>query len=484
MPFLTQCRRALALVWLAVASTACGSLLSHSDIVAADRGIGVANSAGAGSNGGLVNGGPGAKGAGPTPSLSAGPSRGDAAQRTATAPGVRETSAATGPGSSALQPSGPGDHSPLIIGSVSTMSGPIGAIQLPGVQGMQVWAAWVNAHGGVAGHPVKVYTVDDGDDPARQSAAVRDLVENKHVVAFVAQYASQTQQASVNYLTKHNIPVIGGDQSTSAGWGTSPMFFPVGVGASPAMGNGIVYANWASGGRQFVKSGKYKLGLAYCVELTVCKTVNDMDQKVAPKYGFKVVSNRSTSLTNPDYTSDCLAMQQAGVQVINVLLDANSGKRFARSCAQIGLNAQYVLPYGGTNPAMANDPNFEGSAGAYPVVPFMYFTNVRSPLVKQFNDAYATYGHGISPTDVSAAGWVAGQIFAKAVERGIGAAAPSSKGVLSGLYTIRNDTMGGATAPLTYLGGAIQKPSPCYFGAGIKDHRWIALNGMQYSCYR
>ncbi len=55
---------------------------------------------------------------------------------------------------------------------------------------------WTNSHGGINGHPVDVVAeyADDKADPAVGLAAVKDLVENQHVIAIVGSSAGNTQQ--------------------------------------------------------------------------------------------------------------------------------------------------------------------------------------------------------------------------------------------------------------------------------------------------
>ena len=49
--------------------------------------------------------------------------------------------------------------------------------------------------------------------------AVKDLVENKHVIAFVAQMASSTHQGAAKYLAQKRVPVVGdGDGTAAIAW--------------------------------------------------------------------------------------------------------------------------------------------------------------------------------------------------------------------------------------------------------------------------
>src|SRR6202022_3460090 len=92
------------------------------------------------------------------------------ASTTATTGGPSNTSSAT--------------KSTYTIGMIASASG--------GIQGntqdfnniVNAWQGWVNSHGGVNGHPVKVLLENDGNDPARSTAAAHDLVA-KHVIAII-----------------------------------------------------------------------------------------------------------------------------------------------------------------------------------------------------------------------------------------------------------------------------------------------------------
>ena len=47
------------------------------------------------------------------------------------------------------------------------------------------WESYVNGHGGINGHPVKVIDKNDNNDPAASSAIVHAFVTNNHVIAIL-----------------------------------------------------------------------------------------------------------------------------------------------------------------------------------------------------------------------------------------------------------------------------------------------------------
>src|SRR5439155_1322800 len=78
------------------------------------------------------------------------------------------------------------------LGSVGAESGVIGAAMAPIAEGARAWVADVNARGGVDGHPVRLFQVDDGGDPGRSLAIVKRLVEQDHVQALYATHMPTT----------------------------------------------------------------------------------------------------------------------------------------------------------------------------------------------------------------------------------------------------------------------------------------------------
>ncbi|MEY2569935.1 MAG: branched-chain amino acid transport system substrate-binding protein, partial [Acidimicrobiaceae bacterium] len=118
--------------------------------------------------------------------------------------------------------------SPIKLGHIGTYSGLLGAIFAGGQEMVQVWANWVNTHGGLNGHPVQVVTADDGGDPSRNLALTRDMVENQGVIAFVGNIVPLSLTGSKSYLEQKQIPLIGGDL-TDVAWYQSPMIFPQGA---------------------------------------------------------------------------------------------------------------------------------------------------------------------------------------------------------------------------------------------------------------
>ncbi|MBV9281494.1 MAG: ABC transporter substrate-binding protein, partial [Chloroflexi bacterium] len=198
--------------------------------------------------------------------------------------GASRVDAATGSGPAAARPAGP--MSPILLGNVGTYSGPVGGTLYVVPTMIQVWVAWTNAHGGIAGHPVQVITADDGGDPARSRSEVQDLVENRHVVGFLANFMPLNLQGPLPYLEQKHMPVVGGDEVNSQ-WTSSPVLFPVGTTFNETMDGTL---------REAHAQNASKVGIIACVEAATCDVQAQHIKDASPRFGEQVVYTARTSL--------------------------------------------------------------------------------------------------------------------------------------------------------------------------------------------
>lgn len=499
--------RSLVAIVSLLAASGCGTRLSHEQLLAG---------AGGGGSRGTVPGAGDAVGGAPVDLVlpggqatgsgdgGAGPAGSQAAPGVGTAPadgrvaGTASSSQgsalprAQGPGSPAIPVAGsagaqgagsPGaqgaggqvtqDRSPIVIGSVSNLSGPAGAAQKSAVEAAQIWVRMTNDRNGLDGHAVRYVAVDDGSDPARHAAAVKDLVENQHVLAFLSQAASTTHQGARSYLEKAQVPVIGGEL-LGAVWYESPMYF------SPAGAN-LVDFFWGLYKSAATAAKGERLGMFVCQEAQICTDALALAKQVATEF-FEIAYEGRGSLAQPDFTAECLSMRNNGVDVVMAVFDVNSVKRVAASCARQGFRPLYILASGVADDSFAKIPEFEGSAGAAPTAPF----TADSPALTEFRQAWSRYG-GTVLSPMAAGGWVAAKLFEQAAHVGFGTGKPSTPALLNALWSMRNETLGGLTGPLTFVKGAGPASQPaggCSFPMRITDGKWIAPDGLTPTCRR
>ncbi len=444
----------LALVLLAVL-TACGSRRSHDELLAASRGGDeVAGPAAGGPRATSTTEAPTGTGEGALPG------DGDGATATTT-PGAGATTTSVEAG-----PSCTGDEKPLVVGSVGQTSGVVGTAFAPAIKAAQAWVAATNAKGGLSCHRVEYLVADDGGDPARQLALVRQLVEQKGVVAMLGPTASLTARASQAYLTSKRIPVIGG---VAGPWAyESPMFFPA---SAPVSGPGLVH-----GTAEYLRGkGLRKVGVITCSESADCSSVGGDFDRVGRSVGLQVVYNTRASALQPDYTSVCQAAQQAGAEAIVSIMGASSLTRLGQSCARVAYHPVQVTPEAAAQLEHASDPNVAPLGVIMPVAPW----TATGPEMTRFRDALQRYAPGVAPNPSSIQGWVWARLLEAAGQR---LAAPTSAALLDGLYALRDDDLGGLTVPLRFTPGKAAAPSTCWWIVEGDDGRWASPSGGRRSC--
>ena len=465
----------------AMAVSACGgSRLTHDAIVAAVNGgptpVGIAHPP-LQADGGAVStipqngttptapsasgiGAGGSGGAGTTTPLNGGTST------RATVSGGAAPAGAAGSGATAAAPAGP--LAPIVVGNVGTYSGPAGSSTAGTDTTVQVWAQWTNAHGGIAGHPVQVFTADDGGDPQRSLALVKDMVENKHVIAFVANQVPFTMQAQLPYLHQHNIPLIGGD-NTQPLWTADSLAFPMGTTIAEA-----VLGDYKEAHRRNLP----KLGLFYCIEAPACTFIHDYTVNGgAGKAGEDLVYQSQISLTQPDFTAQCLGAQSAGAQVIFLAMEANSMIRVAASCSRQNYHPLYVATAAQTTRDLEGYSTLEGLYASSQDFPYMIGN---TPATAQFQQAVQEYAPNLRLSGGTTIAWASGQMLAK-VAAHVGAQ-PTSQDLLNGLWTIHNETLNGLTPPITFTRNQPAQPIECYFLIELRGGRWASPSGDTYAC--
>jgi branched-chain amino acid transport system substrate-binding protein len=458
---------------VALVLSGCGSRVSNQAIAnAAHRPIvnGEALSGGTATGNAVPTGTPsGSTGAGAAaPTGASGSSSGTTSPGAAIGSSTSNTTT-KGPATGATAPA---SGSTINIGNVGTYSGIIGAVFSGAQQAMEVWQAYVNAHGGLNGHPVHIYIEDDGGDPSTSVTDVEQEVSQDHVIAFVGNLVPLTASASVSYLQQQDIPVIGGDASSPTWW-QSPVYFP--QGGSDLGDYQPVFTIKAAAAAH----GDTKMGVMYCVEDPTCSDgiQSLIQQGGGQAAGVTTVYSSSFSITQPDFTSNCLAAQQAGANLIYFAGDGNSLERMANDCAAQGYKPVYVGDSIAITAGLASDANLNGLVAGQTDFPWV---DSYTPAQATYQLAVKEYDPGLAGSATTAAEWTAGML-AVAASSDL-TATPTSAEFFKGLWTIKNNDLGGLAPPLTFNQNAPATPSNCYFLMELQNGQYVDLQHGASQC--
>jgi branched-chain amino acid transport system substrate-binding protein len=480
---------AAALSALALALAGCGTQLSRSQVIQAAGGAPATSSNS--QDGSSATGGLGAAGNGAvtTPGGTADAAVGAGASGGSATGTAGSSAAATAPvgksGTSAPVISTPGrtassacasQGAPLVIGQVGSFSGLVGQVVSSGRTGLAVWAKDVNAHGGIACHPVQIYSEDDASDTAKSSQDVQDLVQNKHAVALVGSFVPISVAGFRSGVESAKVPAVGGDL-LGPDWNQSPYMFPQGAGIG-----GQIYGAY----RQAVQNGHTKLAMFYCVEASICTNAYNVTVKQgkAKAAGAQVVYEAQVSLTANDFTAQCQNAKNAGADLLGLAVDGPTMGRIARSCATLGYHPAIATVAVAIGAAQSQDSNLRGNtiSIASPVTPW---TESSSPAQQAYRAALARYAPSQPADGPSAVAWASGKMLEAALGK---VDAEARKGpittalVLKGLGLIKKETLGGLIGPISYVSGRPTPDNDCTYFVLLKSEGWTAPRGSRVQC--
>jgi branched-chain amino acid transport system substrate-binding protein len=367
---------------------------------------------------------------------------------------------------------------PIIIGTLEDQTGRTGTGTVTeGVDTMNAWVRWTNAHGGLLGHPVILVWANDASDPTQAGRALQTLVNQDHIVALVGQDAPATEATWDRFMQESGVPVIGGLADTTA-WFTDPMFYPT---TTTVLSKtwGLTYS-----GQQ---SGATEQAVLECDDSPDCGASVPLIRTAAKDQGVRLTYLETASAAASSYASECAAMKATGATAV---VGTVNTPLLARDCAQDGY---YPLWVGSDTPVSVQElestpelGNVVGVSSAFPWWQEFPETMDFFRAMQQYAPQYLPGGSERSATSVVApAAWSGGVVFANAVKN---AAVPpgalvTRADVIRGLSLIQNSTNGGYTPPVTYGNGKTpNKQVACFWLYHVENARYVATDGLQTSC--
>jgi branched-chain amino acid transport system substrate-binding protein len=369
-------------------------------------------------------------------------------------------------GSQAPAPTG----SPFTIGVICACSGGINTPDPATVY--KVWGDAVNAAGGINGHPVQITVKDDTDNPATSLTDAQGFISD-HVTAIVD--ATSVDFSWEKAVAAAKIPVVGTTTSTEAFY-TNPDWYAEGQ-TEDDLFNGIVGAARKVGGT--------KLALFYCAEAVQCQQGIAPLKATAKAQGLALPYAGSVAATAPNYTAQCLAAKQAGVDTVFIADSVNVIEKVVNDCTAQGYKPNFVVDAGMFS-QLTSKPGFNQVTTIFsvPNLPWTADTPANNAmmaaLAKYAPDETKSNGFG----EAAAESWVSGKLLEAAAQAGkVGAngAAPTAAALTAGLTALKGETLGGLAAPLTFAAGKAH-PVHCWFYSVLKGGKYSTPYGTSPVC--
>ncbi len=379
--------------------------------------------------------------------------------------GTKSSSTTTPGGGTATTASGGSQPtgSTLKIGALSDETGPCANVpNQDQFNTISAWEKYVNDHGGVAGHPVKVTAIDTKCDPAAAAAAAQQLIAD-NVLALVD--GTPLGSAVKTSIDAAKIPVLCGTENGNGFTCNSDAnFFP--SGSTVLVG---LYAQAVAA----KEAGAKSFGLVYCTEVAACKQAVPLIQHNVLEQGMAWVPPLAGSVSAPNFTPQCLAMQQAKAEA--VFTAGVPSIKFPDDCARQGYKPIYIESTGTWQSAMLKDPNLNNATGNTTDVPWSYQGPETATFHAAEDSALAT---AVFPYNVSST-YAALLLFQTAMKNA--GANPTTQDLYNALYAMHNETLGGYAPPLNYTQG---KPTTinCFFTLKIQNGAFVSPHGATPEC--
>jgi branched-chain amino acid transport system substrate-binding protein len=354
--------------------------------------------------------------------------------------------------------SGPGVTATTItIGDIATVTGTQPGVFQGANDGMDAWAAYVNAAGGIAGHQVKVVHLDDANDCNTYKADIKQLASS--VFAAVGTFSVQ-DSCGTSILAAHpDFPYIPG-AALAAGDYSLPNVYE--ANPSPLGVSTTLYA--------YVKS-QFPNDITHAAELELGNPI--LLENTAKSIGYKFVYQRVYPTTETSFLSDILRMKADGVKIVDMTYsDVNYPVMFLQEAAQQNYHPDAVIS------VAVYDANFLKLLGSpslaknlYVDVPSaMWLGNTDRPTNPEINtlDTWmARAKPGVNLTLYAVDAWAAGQLFLQGLQN----AGPqiTQASLLQGLSQISNWDTSGLTPPAN---PAKRTGSACEVIGGIINGQW------------
>jgi branched-chain amino acid transport system substrate-binding protein len=225
--------------------------------------------------------------------------------------------------------------------------------------------------------------------------------------------------------------------------------------------------------------GYTKMAIMYCVEDPTCTNGNNSlnASGASQADGATTVFSSSFSITQPDFTAQCLDAKQAGATFIYFAGDGDSLLRMSNDCSAQGYNPLFVGDSIAITANLATDSHLNGLLAGQTNFPW---TDSYTPAQQAYQEAVKTYDPSLPGSATSAAEWSAGML-AVAADKDL-TASPTSAEFLQGLWSLKNDNLGGLAPPLTFNQNAPATPSDCYFLMSLQNGQFVDLNNGNTEC--
>jgi ABC-type branched-subunit amino acid transport system substrate-binding protein len=339
------------------------------------------------------------------------------------------------------------------VGVITDETGPLAIERAQDVQSANAAVKWINAHGGVNGHPLKIVVADEQSSPTGAASAAQVLVSEKHVLGITSD--SNFIDAMEPFLYNNHVAIAG--LATGASW-LNPQYtnqFP--LGSNPGGGintpiNTVPLFAKQHGGTKWAVLGQAGLGATY-------DTLLKQEGNIGTAVGMKtVLVDNSIPLQNPNYTAVALQVKNTGADAVYILGNSQTDSGILAALHNEGATIKVGIA-ATWNQGYVNSANQAALQNSYITEPFTPWS-VSNSGTTTMKAAFAQYAPSVQPAENPYYQYTG--ILTLAAGLKAAGANPTSASLISGLQSLTNwDADGLWASQISFVADFQKNPSTC-----------------------
>jgi ABC-type branched-subunit amino acid transport system substrate-binding protein len=357
--------------------------------------------------------------------------------------------------------SGPGVTATTItIGDIATVTGPVPGLFAGANDGLDAWAAYVNAAGGIDGHQVKVTHLDDAFDCSTFKNDLQQL--SGQVFAVVGNFTLEDSCGKSVLAANPNLPYIPALMDVSL-YSYPNTFAP--LPNPPGFSTTVL---------NYIKD-KFPNDITHVGTIASDSntSIDKEEELTAQSLGFKYVYERYFGPTEANFTSDILRMKADGVKIVDLNeSDVAISAEFLKQAAQQNFHPDAFMSVAAYDSAflkLLGDPSAAANLYA-PVYGALWLGSDRAtvPAVNTFDTWMTNEGKQLNL--FAEESWSAAELFAQGMQNAGSQITQAS--LINGLKSVHSFDAQGLTAQ-SDPGNKIA--THCVVFAGIRNGQWTRI---------
>lgn len=333
---------------------------------------------------------------------------GSVTQPTATTPSAPEKPAAAGSGAPAASPVAvPGVNADTVtFGSWGPITGPAAAWG-PAVTAIGVYFDYVNEkEGGIHGRKLKLVIEDDQYQPSKTVAAVKKMVEQDQVFAFVGGVGTATGSAVMDDLVKEQIPVVA--PGTGSGKWSIPLKKNYFAWYFSYRSEAIILTRYAVD-----TLGKKQLAVFYQNDDFGREGLQGVKDTVTDA-GGTLVAEVSYNPSDSDLSAQALKLKQSGAEAVLSWPTVKHAAALINEAASIGYHPTWLFTNPVAEPSLVTLTNGDAE-GAYFAASLPSVEDTDNPVVREWREVVGKAG--LNPTNMALIGWANARVAVEGLRR-------------------------------------------------------------------